>query len=350
MSELTVVRPPHIAEDIVFVDGLPGCGKTMMSPIVGALDRVEMIQYAYPIEYICALGYLDKIAPDAATSMIRMLSDLQLYNIMMARETNFRWSDLSSVRLSAAPWKYLRRLFMKGDQAAVERIRAERPILHLVTHLLFANSPMVYRALGERAKFVVVVRHPLYMIRQQSLYMDRWAADARDFSIWFEAPSGDTVPWFARGWEEKFLRANAMDRAIYMIEEMGKVHARVLAGMTTVERDRTLFVPFERFVVEPESYMRRLEAVLGTRVTDTTRREMKRQNVPRKMYAEGIGRAIYREYGWQPPTRGSEADEFAARRAFAAQTATPAAMEVLDRLSAEYEAERLEPSTGDFEL
>lgn len=325
----------------MFVDGMPGCGKTMMSPIVGALDRVEMIQYAYPIEYVCALGYLDKIAPDAASAMIRMFSDLQLYNIMMARETNFRWSDLSSVRLSATPWRYVRRLFMKGDQAAVDRIREERPILHLVTHLLFANSPLIYAALGTRAKFVVVVRHPLYMIKQQALYMDRWAEDVRDFSIWFEAPSGETVPWFARGWEEKFLRANAMDRAIYMIEEMGAVHARVLAGMAPAERERTVIIPFERFVVEPEPYLRRLESVLGTRVTAVTRKEMKRQNVPRKMYAEGIGRAIYREYGWQPPAKGSEADEFAARRAFAAEHATPAALEILDRLSAEYEAEHL---------
>lgn len=343
---MQVVRPLHLAEDIVFVDGMPGCGKTMMSPIVGALDRVEMIQYAYPIEYVCALGYLDKIAPDAGAAMIRMFSDLQLYNIMMARETNFRWSDLSSVRLSASPWRYVRRLFMKGDQAAVDRIRADRPILHLVTHLLFANSPQIYAALGARAKFVVVVRHPLYMIKQQALYMDRWAADVRDFSIWFEAPGGETVPWFARGWEEKFLRANAMDRAIHMIAEMGAVHARVLAGMAPTERERTVIIPFERFVVQPEPYLRRLESVLGTRVTALTRKEMKRQNVPRKMYAEGIGRAIYREYGWQPPVKGSEADEFAARRAFAAEHATPAALEILDRLSAEYEAEHLSSMPG----
>ena len=46
------VRTSHLAEKIVFVDGMPGCGKTMLSPIVAALPRIELLQYAYEIEYV----------------------------------------------------------------------------------------------------------------------------------------------------------------------------------------------------------------------------------------------------------------------------------------------------------
>lgn len=338
---MQVVRPPHIAEQVVIVDGLPGCGKTMMSPIVGALARVELMQYAYPVEYACALHYLDSLTPDAAAALIRMLTDLQLYNVMMSRETNFRWSDLSGVRLHPEPLKYVRRLFQAGDEAAVQRIKSERPILHLVTHLLFVHTPLLLEALGSRGKIVEVVRHPLYMIKQQSLYMDRFAADPRDFSIWIDA-GGGTVPWFARGWEQKFLQANAMDRAIYMVDEMGRRQAQMLAGLEPSQRSQVLVVPFERFVIDPLPYVNQLAALLGSEVTETTRREMKKQNVPRKMYAEGIGRPIYAEYGWQPPAKGSdEAREFVKRRALAAERATPEAMAILDRLSADYEREYL---------
>lgn len=338
---MKVVRPPHMAEQVVFVDGLPGCGKTMMSPIVGALARVELMQYSYPVEYASALHYLGSLASDGAVALIRMLTDLQLYNVMMSRETNFRWSDLSGVRMHPEPWKYVSRLFQPGDEAAATRIERERPILHLVTHLLFIHTPLFLKALGERAKMIEVVRHPLYMVKQQSLYMDRFASDPRDFSIWIDAGSG-TVPWFALGWEEKFLHANAMDRAIHMVDEMGRRHEAMLAGLTPEQRAQVLVIPFERFVIDPGPYMERLGALLGTEVTEATRREMKRQKVPRTMYAAGIGRPIYSEYGWQPPLKDSnEAREFAVRRAFAAERATPEAMTILDRLSAAYERDHL---------
>ena len=38
---LKVVRQPHLAEKVVLVDGLPGNGKTIMSPILGAMPRVD---------------------------------------------------------------------------------------------------------------------------------------------------------------------------------------------------------------------------------------------------------------------------------------------------------------------
>jgi len=215
----------------------------------------------------------------------------------------------------------------------------------MMAHLLFVHTPLVLDALGDRGKIVEVVRHPLYMIKQQSLYMDRFASDPRDFSIWIEAEGG-TVPWFARGWERKFLESNAMDRAIHMVDEMGRRHERMLAALTPVGQGQVLVIPFERFVIDPWPYMRQLETLLGTEVTGVTRREMKRQNVPRKMYAEGIGRPIYSEYGWQPPAKGSdEAREFATRRELAAGSATPEAMAILDRLSADYERKYMQTLT-----
>ena len=86
-SKPTIVRQGHLAEKIVIVDGQPGCGKTMLSPIISAIDRVELINYAFEIEFICRLFYLNKMEKDAAVAMVRMLADLQLYRTMMGRES-----------------------------------------------------------------------------------------------------------------------------------------------------------------------------------------------------------------------------------------------------------------------
>ncbi|TAK18733.1 MAG: hypothetical protein EPO35_01175 [Acidobacteria bacterium] len=92
-----------------------------------------------------------------------------------------------------------------------------------------------------------------------------------------------------------------------------------------------------------------MEQLVGTRVTKITRKEMKKQRVPRKMYSEGINLDIYRLNGWEPPAEGSdEAREFARRREFVATHATPPAMAVLDRLCQEYEAKYMTGTGADY--
>ena len=332
-----VARGLHLAEQVVIVDGMPGCGKTMMTPIISAFPRVELVQYSYEIEYAAALRSMGKIDADAATTLIQMFADLQIYNVMMARETNFRWSDLSGVWSNPHWLNYLRRLFQPGDDTAIERISSEHPILHLVTHWMLGVIPHLFEALGDSLRFIVVVRHPLYMIKQQFNYMHRRGTDPRDFSIWFEY-EGQSLPWYAFGWEKRFLGANDMDRTIYMIDEHQRLHDRVIARLGEFERERLLIIPFECFVTRPEPFLHRMESLLGVEMNALTERALKKQKIPRAMYADGIDLPIYRENKWEPPERDSSEDtEFKRRRDFAAEHATTEAMEVLDRLVGEYE-------------
>jgi hypothetical protein len=332
-----VVREHGIVERAVFTGGLPGCGKSLLTPILGSLAKVEAQKYEYILEHLCVLYLLGKIEEDAAIAMVRMLTDLDLYHMAMSRETNFRPTDLSSVFKNPNPWRYIRRLFLPGDAAALERMKREHPIANFLTHNVLAISPLLFKALGERARILNVVRHPLYMIKQWHLYIDRYGTDARDFTIWFDY-KGHSVPFFALGWEERYLAAHSMDKAIFSIDESLKQAQRAMEGLSESQRRQILTIPFERFVRGPWPYLRRMEQLLETQVTRATHRELKRQNVPRRMIAQGIPEPIYRQYGWQPPKAGSsERDELDRRRQFAALHATREGMEVLDRMSREYE-------------
>lgn len=337
-QDLRVIREPHIAEKAVFVGGHPGCGKTMFTPIVGSLARVEIQKFNYVLEHICSLYILGKIPEDSATAILRMLVDMDLYNLAMSRETNFRLSDLSSVFKNPGTWRYIRRLFQTGDTAVMERIRKEKPILQITTHNILVLSPPLFKALGDRLRVVEVVRHPLYMIKQWYLYIERYGTDVRDFTVWFEY-QGHSLPYFVRGWEEKYLQANPMDKAIYSIEHLSLLGEQVLQNLSEQEKRQVMIVPFEGFVLNPWPYLRDLESLLGTQVTASTRRQLKRQNVPRKMIADGIPEPIYKQYGWEPPEGGAdERRELEKRRQFAAGLASREGMRVLDRMCSGYEA------------
>ncbi len=334
--EVETVRSGHLAEKIVFVDGLWGCGKTMLSPIVAAFDRVELMTYAYEVEQICSLFYLNRISRDATQTMIRALTDRQLYDTMMGRSTNFRFSDLSSAFMDAHPWRYIKRLFQKGDEVIPERIKSEKPILHLTTHHMLGFSEPIYAALDSRVVFIELVRHPLYMIKQQALNMERLLDTPRDFTIYYDY-KGQALPYFLLGREEAYLAANPMERAIFYIEQMTAFTEERKIALKQKHGSQIVTIPFEIFVLDPEPYLQQIETALETKLTKTTRRMLKKQKVPRKVYSDGLSLDIYKRCGWEPPKSGTNQGEFAIRRSMAAKEASPKAMEVLDRLCATYE-------------
>ena len=177
-----ITRVPHLAENIVFIDGLEGCGKTLFSSLVSSFERVEKLNYCYEIEHICSLDYLNKVDKSVSKSLIRMWTDLLLYNSMMARDVNFRITDLSSAFKYHDKTEYLKRLFYRGDENVPKLVKKRKPILSITVHKLISRSSAVFEALGNRFKFIEIVRHPLYMIIQQSLNNQNMIDSVRDFT------------------------------------------------------------------------------------------------------------------------------------------------------------------------
>ena len=53
-----IKRNVHLAPKVIIVDGQGGCGKTMLSPIIGSFNQVELLNYAFELEWICRLHFL----------------------------------------------------------------------------------------------------------------------------------------------------------------------------------------------------------------------------------------------------------------------------------------------------
>ena len=334
-KEIKVIRQKQLTEKIVIVDGQPGCGKTMLSPIITTFQRVELLSYAFEVEFICRLFHLNKIDSDAAIAMVRMLVDHKLYQTMMGRDTNFRYTDLSSVFKDANPWRYFQRIFQKGDLEIPKRIINEKPILNLTTHDLLSMSEPILYGLGEEVVFVEVVRHPLYMVRQQQLNMERLVDNARDIQINIEY-KGRQLPYFTQGWEEQFIKANTMEQAVYCIEKTTIATNEKRKIWKDRNQHSILTIPFEKFVIDPWPYLKEIEEKLETKIGSRTKKMMRKHKVPRKVIADGPPFEIYKRCGWEPPMGGSEENELTKRRDMVANNSSSEALEVMDRLSQEY--------------
>ena len=225
LNETVAVRNDILLEQLVLVDGQAGCGKTLFTAIVAAMERVELLNYSCELENLCALNYLNKISSDAVESMIRIQMDTVIYETMMSRRANFRPGDLSSVFRDVDMWSYFKRLFSKGNEDIPGLIKKEKPILHFATHNLLAFSEPIFSSLGDKVAMIEIVRHPLYMLIQQTLNQINHhlsSGTARQFHLYIKQGEGQ-VPFWNYGQEELYLNSNPVERAIYEMQNLSEL-------------------------------------------------------------------------------------------------------------------------------
>jgi hypothetical protein len=337
-KEPQAIRQKILLEELVLVDGQPGCGKTLFTAIIAAMTRVELLQYSAVLENICALYYLNKITKDAAIAILQIEFDLVLYETMMSRNTNFRPKDLSSAYRDVKFLTYLKRLFQEGDEKIPQKILDEKPILHFASHSLLGFADILMCDVAKKLSIIEVVRHPLYMVIQQSLNHENWAKKnntARQFHLYINK-NGENVPYYVNDWKLNYSSLKPVEKAIYEIAYMTKQTEKFKKNNSG---SNILTIPFESFVLDPFPYMKAIEKTLKIKMTSITKKVMKKQKVPRKKISDGIPLDIYKRCGWEPPDKSiTEKEELIKRRQFAVDNgASKDALNVLDKLSENYE-------------
>ena len=322
-----ISRKQQLLHKVVMVNGFPGCGKTMLSPIIATFDHVEIMQFAFLIEQMCELWGINRIDSDVAESMIKMNADLLLYNVMMGRQTNCRPSDQSSI-FKHKPIEHIRRMLSPGDKSILKVIQEKKPILHLTTHMLLPATPLLFNALGDKLIFIELVRHPLYMIIQQEKNFEMFDGPRNQHTRFMRDEKEHN--FFSYGREMKFDTGNSFEKAIHSIDwYYSKLFSKDYD-------DSVELVPFEKFVKSPDDFMNKFSSILGSPLTKSVKKEMSKQKVPRKLLSDGPALEIYKRCGWQPPRTNNEEDELNIRRELVSKNVSDGALNLLDKISEEY--------------
>lgn len=281
-----------LKNDIIIVDGLWGTGKSLLGPIVSGMERVEKVKIEHLYEYVCVLRHLDKISPDAASWMLKTYADLSQYNNLTGREVNLRWSDDSGLANNPNSFRYIQRLFGgEGDQI-VSDIDDNNLALNVMTHMLMLVAEPAFEAYGDRAKIIEIVRHPLYMVGHWHAYLQRYESP-REFTVSFDYKE-NKVPWFAVGWEEEFVEANTMDKALLSIIKLYE-WLDVSTKQALARGNNVLTLSFESLAMTPDEPLQMLASFLGRQHNSRLSSILRKQKIPRKTISQGKGHA---GYGW----------------------------------------------------
>lgn len=329
---IRIARQQELAEKVVIIDGVPGCGKTMLSAVVSSLEKVELLKYSYEIEHLCVLHQLGLLDEHTCAHMIRLQVDLITYNLMMSREVNFRVHDLSSAFNSVSPMKYVFRALRQGDTAVPKQISKESPITHLATHALLPFSAPLFRSLGDRLLFIKMHRHPLYMLKQNEWNMSALIGDPRHFTLYVEGGES-IVPFYAAEWPDVFEAANPKERAIFYLQWLRRKEIEFQHNNPDM---RAAEITFESFVNDPYPHLNKLCSALGTKQGRHTKRILKREKIPRRVLGAGRDVPIYRRVGWSPSRFASTEEELVDLMGYATSGVNRNAQEAIAWLCDDY--------------
>ena len=157
------------------------------------------------------------------------------------------------------------------------------------------------------------------MIIQQTLNhinITKNHGSARQFRIYLNV-NNKKVPFTSKNFCNKYYKLKPVERAILEIENFYNLSKKFKKQNSKLLNNNLLTIPFEEFVLYPDSYIRKISQLLNTKVSNKTKKVMIRQKVPRKIISDGIPLNIYKRCGWKPPVKGSsEKQELMIRRDF----------------------------------
>jgi len=300
---MKISKSNNIKAQYVFIDGLPGCGKTLFSPIVSSFNNVEQFIFSYEVEQYCGLYSMGNLNLNTASVMIKEALELRTYNLMMSREVNFRPTDLSSVLKYCDPEVYISRLFSLGDEDVLRVLKEKEPIINIATHQSLAYSEPIWHALVDDCVFIEIVRHPAYMVQQQEVNFKSVSGAERDFDLNI-LHNDIEVPYYAAGWEDEYIKSTPIEKSIRFIYHHTILTEKFKSKVGKKQSEKILTIPFEDFVVHPDSWIVEIEKILNTKSGHLTKKVMKEQKVPRGRYADGLDLEIYKRFGWRPSIQG----------------------------------------------
>ncbi|OGX12925.1 MAG: hypothetical protein A2351_03045 [Omnitrophica bacterium RIFOXYB12_FULL_50_7] len=279
--ELT--RPQQLAKNIVVVDGMPHVGKQLVAQFISTIERGEISVVNSTIDNLCIASAFGKIQCDAAKAIINLSADMDLYNLMISRHTNFRKADDTGVFRNLVSARHQRRLSMTDGDPVVDRIRKACPILTYMTHHLFGISRPVLDAFGSRLKlFVVCVRHPLWVIDLwvRKKWHLRIGRELREFQMCCRV-GNQNVPWFAGKWIPNYSKMMPVEQAVAVLQVFHDRYRDQMRRITPVEQKKVLFVPYELFTANPWPYLDQAAIRLKSRYTQLSHRMARSLSIPR---------------------------------------------------------------------
>lgn len=283
-------RVAGLENKILVIDGLSGTGKTIVSKVIGSLSNFSTPRYFYSSEWAIQGVAGESMTQDFFKAWISLLVDQLTYDYLISRELNFRLDDVTSVLKSPGALTALTRLVKKDGPEVLEN--TEPLGLSLVVHQCFGGFQAIQQALGARLIWIEMVRRPADLVNHWASYIDRHGSSPSDFTL-FRSIGEYSVPWFIDRPDLFALGSTATKTLTALISLFSRLERFEQEASSL---GHVIIIPFEKFVLEPWTYMFEIESATASTFGKTAKKVLARERVPRLDLANGRPDRAYERY------------------------------------------------------
>ena len=285
--------------EIIFIDGLWGCGKSLIGPVIAGMEMVEKPIISTIFENISILLNHNKIAIDAADALFKTYLDEYTYHSQLGRNINLRMYDDSGVLNNPNPFKDFIKLFKKDIN--VESDKFKQTIIPIMGHMVLISSDRILKLKQKKIKFIEVVRHPVYVFEHWHSFLNRFS-DKKILNLAMYNKNYK-MPWFAESWKEEYFNSNSYDRTLLSIIFCYKLLFKMIEEHRTEEN--LFIVSFESIVYDSKKSLSDISKFIGRNHGPTLKKTLKDQQIPRLSINSGKGHS---KYGWNSGYYNDELD------------------------------------------
>ena len=283
----THLYAPKNISDIIFVSGNTRSGKALVLEIIASLNGIEKVNVNFLMEQVNFLSYIGDIKKETAVYFLRRAFSILDYNLRIGREINFRKNDYTSIYSYKDPKRYFRNLKFKEGDSVIDTLKKEKNIIPLLIHngLLTTNLFDAF----DNFKFIEMMRNPINTVFSwiNKGYGGEFYKSYRA-SILTLKYKNKVIPYYAYGWEEKYLKLNKYERIIEMFIKLEKQKEKTLKKLSKRFKKKIFYFKLEDLHKNPLSVINKLEKILNKKKTKHTMKLLKKENLPRKMSLKEI--------------------------------------------------------------
>ena len=272
-----------LAPNIIIVDGYSASGKGMLCKYIQSFNHVQKMcvdHTFHEIAFLSENGFLDA---DISEYLFKIRLNESYENNLLSRNLNFRPYDDSSVFQSSDPIKYILRLFKK-DGANVYKLANSKDHFLLMSHFSMPFLSFFFKTLGDKLKFINIVRHPVYYYKHW-IYLFDIISNKNNRShkflneyknklfYWFEEP----IIAYDMSYNERFISA---------FLNLNKLSANKKRELNQRQLYQFKSISFENLVMNTNKVERELTKFLSLNSSKNTNKIKRKLSLNQKFFSE----------------------------------------------------------------
>ncbi len=282
VKQTTVYEYALITDKIVFADGISRTGKAMISNLLLGFDKMSSVQFINPFEQLMPMYMHNKITKDAMSGFLRLFFNENFYNYKLSRNINFRYDDLTSIYNTNNPIEFHKNLSKKDGDAIINELLNETLYFQFQTHDLLTHYSK-FLELNIDAYVIELLRNPIDTVH--SWHKRGWGTrfdqvDPRSGTTLFQYKN-KTIPHYAIGNEEYYLKLNPMEKCVFMHNSLQKKSIFEYKKLTAEQKNKILLIKYEDMIDDPNLQLNKISEFLNLKITSHMTKMMKDAKVPR---------------------------------------------------------------------